>query len=319
MRVFKKSVFWICLALVCLAVVSCDKKKRGTQYMVVDLETGKTRYTNKAPDLSNDTCRTNELWLHWIPAGTFTMGSPKDELGRAEVYNSDGSDDSEALHEVTLTSGYWLGIFEVTQRQWTLIMGNNPSEFKGDTRPVECVSYNDIRGKKKGAGWPSRGHEVDDGSFLGKVRTKTGLAFDLPTEAQWEYACRAGTTTALNSGKNLTNEDKCPNMAEVGRYGGRHSDGKGGYDKHTKVGSYKPNAWGLYDMHGNVDEWCLDWHGRHPTSAVTDPPGADSGSNRVLRSGDWYSGAQDCRSASCGIYIPSFRFSYAGFRVVLAP
>ena len=247
--------------------------------------------------------------MRWIPAGTFTMGSPKDELGRF---------DNEVQHEVTLTRRYYIGVFEVTQKQWNLIMGSNPSENQGDTRPVECVSY-DIRGTEKGAGWPRGGHEVDDGSFLGKLRSKTGLAFDLPTEAQWEYACRAGTTTALNSGKNLTDEDKCPYMAEVGRFRYNQSDGKGGYDKHTKVGSYQPNAWGLYDMHGNVWEWCLDWYGENPRSAVTDPQGPDSGSGRVWRGGSWYDGAQFCRSTFRGSLDPSYSYGFSGFRVVFAP
>ena len=290
--------------------VSVGVKVQSETYLVVDLSTGRSRHTNEAPNLSGDTCRTTELWLHWIPAGTFTMGSPEDELGRF---------DSEVQHEVTLTRGYWMGVFEVTQKQWSLIMGSNPSEYKGDTRPVEQVSYNDIRGKEKGAGWPTGGHEVDADSFLGKLRSMTGLAFDLPTEAQWEYACRAGTTTALNSGKNLTAEIGCPNMAEVGRYDGNLSDGKGGYGEHTKVGSYPPNAWGLYDMHGNVCEWCLDWNGGYPSTAVTDPQGVASGSYRVGRGGYWISLALFCRSANRDNYTPSLRDFYIGFRVVFCP
>ena len=312
MRTLKLAMVAWCLAFVCQAetprVVSV--KVQSETYLVVDLSTGKSRHTNDAPDLSDDTCRTKELWLRWIPAGTFTMGSPKDELGRF---------DNEKQHEVTLTRGYWMGVFEVTQKQWSLIMGNNPSEYKGDTRPVERVSYNDIRGEEKGAGWPSGGHEVDSGSFLGKLRTKTGLAFDLPTEAQWEYACRAGTTTALNSGKNLTATGECPNMAEVGRYAYNRSDGKGGYGEHTKVGSYPPNAWGLYDMHGNVFEWCLDWYGNYPSTAVTDPQGAASGWHRVFRGGCWDLSAQYCRSAFRSSNPPSYRDDDIGFRVVLAP
>ncbi len=262
--------------------VSGGVRVQSCIYMVVDLSTGRSRYMDAGPDLSGDACRMTELWLRWIPAGTFTMGSPKDEQGR---------DSCEIQHEVTLTSGYWMGIFEVTQKQWSLIMGDNPSEYQGDMRPVECVSYNDIRGTEKGAGRPTGGHEADAESFLGKLRSMTGLAFDLPTEAQWEYACRAGTTTALNSGKNLTALKECPNMAEVG--------------------SYLPNAWGLYDMHGNVWEWCLDWYGGYPSSAVTDPLGAASGSYRVLRGG--------CRSAFRYSGAPSVFYDDRGLRVVLAP
>ncbi len=290
--------------------VSVGVKVQAYIYLVVDLSTGRSRYANEAPDLSGDTCRTTELWLHWIPAGTFTMGSPEDELGRIS---------GEIQHEVTLSKGYWMGIFEVTQRQWSLLMGSNPSSYQGDTRPVECVSYNDIRGTEKGAGWPSGGHEVDAESFLGKLRTKTGLAFDLPTEAQWEYACRAGTTTALNSGKNLTATGECPNMAEVGRYTYNRFDGKEGYGEHTKVGSYPPNAWGLYDMHGNVCEWCLDWYGLYPSSAVTDPQGPRSGGHRAIRGCDWRYNAQYCRSAIRGYGNPSSEGGSLGFRVALRP
>ncbi len=291
-------------------VVEEEIKTGLRPYMVVSLQSWTVRYSKTSPDLSDDACRTTELWLRWIPPGSFTMGSPKNELGR---------DDGEIRHKVTLTSGYWMGIFEVTQKQWSLLMGSNPSRYRGGTRPVVKVSYNFIRGAAKGAGWPSGGHDVDADSFLGKLRSKIGLAFDLPTEAQWEYACRAGTTTALNSGKNLTDDTKCPNMAEVGNYIDNDSDGKGGYGKYTKVGSYKPNAWGLYDMHGNVPEWCLDWYGDYPASSVTDPQGPESGSYRVVRGGGWGSNAQYCRSARRSSFDPSGRYGYFGFRVVLLP
>ncbi len=278
-------------------------------YLVFNLLNGKIKYQNNGPDLSDDTCRTTELWLRWIPAGTFTMGSPEDELGRS---------DNETQHQVTLTQGYWIGVFEVTQKQYELITGGNPSYYKGDTRPVEQVSYEDIRGTDAGAGWPSGGHAVDVGSFLGKLRAKTGLEFDLPTEAQWEYACRAGTTTALNSGKDLTNKGECPNMAEVGRYQRNRSDGKGG-SQHTNVGCYLPNAWGLYDMHGNVIECCLDMYGDYPSEAVIDPQGPEAGSYRVRRGGYWNLNAQDCRSALHTYGSPSARSYYVGFRLVCPP
>ena len=285
-------------------------------YLIVNLETGEKRHSWTPPDLSDDACRTTELWLRWIPAGTFIMGSPDDELGR---------DSSETQHQVTLTQGYWMGVFEVTQKQYELITGGNPSYYKGDVRPVELVSYDDIRGTGVGASWPSGGHEVDAYSFLGKLRAKTGLPFDLPTEAQWEYACRAGTTTALNSGKNLTATNNCPNMAEVGRYRYNRSDGKGGYREHTKVGCYLPNAWGIYDMHGNVWEWCLDRTGNSPSEAVTDPQGPATGSYRVLRGGhwsDWGDTTRGCRSAFRLARPPSAPgdklFSY-GFRLVSPP
>ncbi len=138
---------------------------------------------------------------------------------------------------------------------------------------------------------------------MGKLREKTGLLFDLPTEAQWEYACRAGTSTALNSGKNLISETQDVAMDEVGRY---RYNGGAGYSKNcdptygtAKVGSYKPNAWGLYDMHGNVWEWCLDWWGEQTISIIaeSDPVGPNTGTDRVDRGGSWWDGAQYCRSA----------------------
>ena len=159
-------------------------------YMVVDLSGGaeaySVRYTATPPDFDDDTCCTTELWLRQIPAGTFTMGSPLNEVGR---------DNQEmAQHEVTITKLFFIGVFECTQKQWQLVMGNNPSGYLGDSRPVERVSYNMIRGTSAmaGAGWPVCGHKVDATSFMGKLQEKTRLVFDLPTEAQWEYAMPCG-------------------------------------------------------------------------------------------------------------------------------
>ena len=164
---------------------------------------------------------------------------------------------------------------------------------------------------------------MDEDSFFYVLRAKTSLLFDLPTEAQWEYACRAGTSTALNSGKNLTGTQSCSNMAELGRYYYNLNDGKGGYSQHTKVGSYLPNVWGLYDMHGNVWEWCLDWWGASTssTAAVMDPVGSNAGSARVIRGGDWNSSssAGGCRSASRYYGYPSGGDSHGGFRVLCLP
>ena len=294
---------------------TAEVKETTPLYLVVNLNTGAVTSSYTGPDLSDDTCRTTELWLRYIPKGTFIMGSPEGEVGR---------DSYETQHQVTLTDDFYIGVFEITQKQYSLIYGSNPSGYKGDTRPVEYVSYNDIRGtgSTAGAGWPTYGHAVDSGSFLGKLRAKTGKTFDLPTEAQWEYACRAGTTTALNTGKNLTSTDRDSAMAEAGRYYHNQNNGKGGYSSnHTKVGSYLPNAWGLYDMHGNVWEWCLDWYKSDlGSSAVTDPKGPNSGSYRVFRGGGWRINAQDCRSAYRGNGNPSGNgSSYGGFRVVLLP
>ena len=284
-------------------------------YMVVydlDKTEWKIRYTNDDPDLTDDACRTTELWLRYIPAGKFMMGSPTNELGRY---------DDEVQHEVTLTQPFYIGVFECTQKQWELVKGGTPSKYKGDCRPVEMVSYNDIRGTgaEAGGGWPKYGHAVDSTSFMGVLRAGTGLTFDLPTSAQWEYACRAGTTHALNSDVDLEDLYQDAAMDDVGRYDYNRSDGKGGYtDAHTKAGSYLPNAWGLYDMHGNVWEWCLDWWDGRPygTSAVVDPEGDKSGSNRVIRGGSWADDAYYCRSAFHLDYDPSNRCNDTGFRVL---
>ena len=296
-----------------------------TLYAIVDLSGGANatsypvRYSRTGPDLSDDTCRTTELWLRKIPAGTFTMGSPTGEAGHQS---------NETPHTVTLTSDYYIGVFECTQEQWKLVMGIRPSFFSNDscyaTRPVEYVSFVDIRGSSSGVGWPENGHAVDATSFMGKLRARTGVMFDLPTEALWEYACRAGTETALNTGRNLTNPSGADAaMAEAGRY--RHNGGSGYTSACTdeygtaKVGSYLPNAWGLYDMHGNVSEWCLDRFGEYG-SETTDPVGAETGTSRVKRGGDWNIGAsQSCRSASRQKEIQTKKVNSIGFRITFQP
>jgi formylglycine-generating enzyme required for sulfatase activity len=283
-------------------------------YMVVDLSGGPSAssypvsYLDAVPAGGwTDEYKTTKLVLRKIPEGSFTMGSPTNELGRW---------DDEAQHSVTLTKDMYMGVFEVTQKQWERVMGDWPSYFNNasyrDSRPVEQRSWNDIRGGT----WP--GGQPGAGTFMQRISARTGLAFDLPTESQWEYACRAGTTTALNSGKNLTTTTNCPNMAEVGRYwyngGSGYSSGGDTNGGSAKVGSYLANAWGLYDMHGNVWEWCLDWYGPYP-GAVSDPAGAASGSFRMKRGGGWSNNARYCRSANRSYGAPVGRSDGLGFRI----
>lgn len=285
-----------------------EAKENWPRYLVVDLNTGAITTSSTGPDLSDDTCRTTELWLRRIQKGTFTMGSPDTEVGRFS---------SETQHQVTLTEDFYIGVFPITQKQFFLVYGSNPSNYQGDTRPVEKINYGILRGESKGAGWPSS-NEVDEDSFLGKLRAKTGRGFDLPTEAQWEYACRAGTTTALNTGKNLTWPSQDSAMDEAGRYLSNQKDGRGGYSEHTKVGSYQPNAWGLYDMHGNVRECCLDWYQKDlGNSAVTDPKGPATGTERSDRGGSFFFYAQHCRSATRNKLSPLGSSPFLGGRVAL--
>ena len=272
-----------------------DTAKGIKNYMVTYVITQKITSASETKDMTIPLSDRVNLDMIWIEPGTFTMGSPKDELGR---------DNDEVQHQVTLTRGYWLGKYEVTQAQYEAVMGTNPSWYKGADLPLELVSWYDamefcakLTAAAKAAG-----------------RLPEGYEYTLPTEAQWEYACRAGTITALNSGKNLSDKEQCPEMDEVGWYWYNSND------KTHSVGQKLPNAWGLYDMHGNVQEWCLDWYGAYPTSAVTDPTGPNTGKKRVIRGNSWYGRAYGCRSAYRYSDNPSSdSYSDIGFRVALAP
>ena len=302
-------------------------------YMVVDLASGPASASYPVTMLEDvpeggwtDEYRTTKLVLRRAPAGTFTMGSPTNEVGYPGILDL-------TQHEVTLTQDFYIGVFQVTQKQWERVTGGLPSYFNNttyrDTRPVEGVSYYQIRENPNNTAiaptWPASS-QVGPDSFMGRLRTRTGLAFDLPTEAQWEYACRAGTTTALNSGYDLTNSDLDPRMNEVGRY---YYNQTGGASPHrgsstsagtAKVGSYLVNSWGLYDMHGNVNEWCLDWYEIYP-GTVTDPHGPASGAVRIQRGGSWRNTSPAaCRSAARHATYPHVTdstFALNGFRVAL--
>ena len=206
-----------------------------------DAKTYPAAYLDEVPSAGWGTRhKTDRLVLRRVEPGPFAMGSPESETGRRP---------DEQRHNVTLTRAYYIGVFEVTQRQWELVMGENPSWFKteGAARPVEQVSYCMVRGPASGLNWPADG-AVDDDSFMGRLRARTGIAgFDLPTEAQWECACRAATAGALNNGKDLTGCDRCPNVEEVAVYR-RNRDAadaaaspeRGGT---AAVGSRLPNRW----------------------------------------------------------------------------
>ncbi|WP_295393657.1 formylglycine-generating enzyme family protein [uncultured Thiodictyon sp.] len=227
--------------------------------------------------------------FRWIPPGRFQMGSPQGEHAR---------DDDERQHEVILTRGCWLAETACTQALWQAVMGENPSHFKGEQRPVEQVSWHDVQ------------------PFIDRLNgLAPGLAARLPTEAEWEYACRAGTTTPFSCG-----EDIDPGQANYdGNYPYR-GEKKGLYREQTvDVASLPANPWGLYEMHGNVWEWCQDWFGEYPSSSVSDPVGPASGGRRVRRGGSWFSDGRYLRCAYRSHLDPGNRFQGAGFRLVLGP
>ena len=228
------------------------------------------------------------VWLELqpIPAGTFLIGSPETEKARGE---------DETRHEVTLTQPFLIGKYPVTQAQWRAVMGSNPSYFQGANLPVENVSWDDAQ------------------SFCVKVHEKTGHTVCLPTDAQWEYSCRAGTSTPFHFGQELNGtQANCHGDYPYG------TPQKGpNLGKTSPVGSYPANAWGLYDMHGNVWEYCQDWYAAYPKQSVTDPRGPEVGSDCLFRGGCWNGGAAFCRSANRLRDVPSFRGIRRGFRLLL--
>jgi len=225
-------------------------------------------------------------WFRWIEPGSFLMGSPEDEPDRF---------DNELLHEVRLSQGFWLGETTVSQALWLRVMGKNPSHFKDDAEnPVEQVSW------------------LDAQTFLDRFNTLyPGHDLRLPTEAEWEYACRAGRPGPFWWGSELN--------PEQANYDGSHpyAHGKKGlFREKTLPGrSLDPNPWGLYQMHGNVWEWCADWYGGYPSGDVVDPHGPPSGDSRVLRGGSWDYYGRLCRSACRDFYVPSFQWLNIGFRL----
>jgi len=215
----------------------------------------------------------------WIPAGTFLMGSPVDEKEREE---------NEIQHKVTLTKGFWLAIHPMTQAAWKEVMGNNLSHFQGDNLPVEQVSWDDCL------------------EFCRKLSERESRAYRLPSEAEWENACRAGTTTPFSVGDTLSTD-----QANFRPYG---KGTQGVRLRTTAVGSFLPNGFGLHDMHGNVCEWCADWFGHYPSGAVVDPQGSPDGICRVLRGGSFSHVASFARCANRDDDVPGYHNRRFGFR-----
>jgi uncharacterized protein (TIGR02996 family) len=223
------------------------------------------------------------LQMVLVPPGFFRMGSPPREKGR---------DTTEGpMHRVRLTRPFWIGVYPVTQQQWQAVMGHNPARFRGAERPVENVSWQD---------------SIDCCVKLGR---RTGHRFRLPTEAEWEYCCRAGTTTPYHSGEGL---------GALERVGWCNYQAQWYTATETKpVGRFIPNAFGLHDTHGNVWEWCSDWFGPYLPDDATDPTGPASGTGRVVRGGSWYFAPRICRSAYRFYYSADLRTDSHGCRVIM--
>ena len=227
----------------------------------------------------------------WIPPGSFVMGSPQAEKQR---------NDSETQHKVTLTKGFYMGVHLVTQEQWQEVMGKNPSQLTGDKNlPVDTVAWGDCQ------------------AFIKKLQEKDPdkKAYRLPTEAEWEYACRAGTTTPFHFGDTISTVQA--------NYDGNFAYGAGKKGicrgKTTPVDTFPANAWGLHDMHGNLWQWCQDWYGDYPKADVTDPKGPEKADTRVIRGGTWYFGPSLCRSARRDGFSANNRDRYYGFRLCFFP
>ena len=248
---------------------------RETEIAKVEKECkARSKALNKVWREEEDLGKGVKLEMVLVPAGKFMMGSPKKEDGRY---------DDETQHEVTLTKSYYMGKYAVTQEQWKAVMGKNPSDTKGAKLPVTNVSWEDCQ------------------EFIKKLNGITKCKYRLPTEAEWEYACRAGTKTAYSFGDKITPKDANYDDSGIG--------------KPIEVGSYKPNTFGLYDMHGNVWEWCEDWKVNYPKGAVIDPKGPAKGEYRVLRGGSFVNYVSFARSSYRCDFTPSTRYNYDGFRL----
>ena len=334
------------------AVVTAYALDNTPDYMVVDISAAAQPNTQRyypsvdfLPGglLGKDEYRTTSIVMRKIMAKdvTWTMGSTTLEAQRNVT--------REATHQVTLTNNYYIGVFEITQAQWGLIqtVRPTPSGFNNVAyramRRVDNLCYNEIRNNAGNAtaantayDWP---HDPNPSSFLGLLRTRTGIDFDLPSEAQWEFAARAGNGVGYwGNGSAILNADPDANLTLLGRYernGGKVPSGTSYVDPATScgitngtaiVGSYAPNAWGLYDMHGNVWEWCLDWYedniNAHGGSVNIDPTApaktlsGASGANRVTRGGSWNYTPGFCRPAYRNYHPPANRNVFDGFRLV---
>ena len=270
-------------ALIRITAHPVDNPPPKLKYIYIDLSGGPDAAsypvvaTFAAPDPTDITCISNKLWMRRIEAGTFKQGSPSSEAGRTS--------NREAQHQVTLTQPFFAGVFEVTRAQYRLVMGSDPGDGSKLTCPVNNLTLSTLVGEGIN---PAVSNTVAEGTFFAKIREKTGMFFNLPTDAQWEYACRAGTTTPYNVETNAT-----VTVDDLAWYKANSSQ------KVQPVGQKPPNAWGLYDMHGNVFEFCRERLNENLGSgARTDPLyTGEGGSGFTIRGGSILQEATACRSA----------------------
>lgn len=246
-------------------------------------------WAQQQPDSVTITVEGVSFKMICVQGGTFTMGATSEQ-------GSDAYDDEQPVHKVTLST-YYIGETEVTQELWKAVMGNNPSHFVSLNHPVEEVSWDDCQ------------------KFIIKLNQLTGKNFRLPTEAEWEFAARGGMKSV---GYRYSGSNDIHDVAWFADNAYLKSDNSPDYGTHD-VKTQIPNELGIYDMSGNVWEWCSDWYGNYSSASRTNPQGASAYSYRVVRGGSWYSNAKYCRSSCRGISSPSYRFSILGFRLVLFP
>lgn len=281
-----------------------------SRYLKLDLSTYKMTCSTNAPSTASGAqSKYGELWFRRVDNGTFMMGSATSEPGRIAAH--------EGLHQVAMTKSFYIGVFELTGGQYDRINANGSSTT---VTPQVNISYESLRGTTYGATWPSKNdHRVDQTSFFGKLRAKTGnsLTFDLPTEAQWEMACRAkgdGTfwgSSTWNNGVVFT--DTTYNGLNDVAWNTNNSLSM------QEVGLKAPSAIGTYDMHGNIWEWCLDYFLANITSYTVDPEGPTTGSNRCTRGGYYRRNGRYCRTAFRGSESPSLSSEFGGCRLALVP
>ena len=288
------------------APLDCTTAKGASEPEVKKAQEAWAKYLGRKVEEEFEIAPGAKMKFALVPPGKFIMGSSQNEKDYVHKTFGDvagGWAKQEIEHEVEITKPFYMGVYDVTQAQYEAVTSKTPSKFLGAELPVEQVSWEDADAFAKGL----------------TEKAKDGLVYHLPTEAEWEYACRGGRPYSqpfgIGDGASLSSREA--NFDGNNPYGAAE---KGAYlAKTTPVGSYKPNALGLYDMQGNVWQWCSDWYGEYPTARAVDPTGPGTASTRVYRGGRWCSDAWDCRAAARGFLTPGSRYAHLGFRLALVP